>query len=482
MAGFFRLFNDPRLRWWVLGITTVLFLFAQSTRTRLTTDPAVYAAIAKTMAESGDFSALWFGDEPYYMKPPLLFWLAAIAIKIFGANAFAVTLFSRIFGLGCVWLTASLGAHLYGTRVGWAAALILTSTHLFFRGASTFRLDPALTFGILLALYGYFKGERKWGPAVFYLGVSVGLLAKGPPGLLPLLIAPVHAVLSTQSGSWLKRIVPWLAWLPLLLLPCSWWIYLYSTEGTLPFTVLYQDLLRTKGAMAPKFTGFWTIYVRGFLESYWPWLPFAVGGAWLFARDALNPLRERQQRATAALFLTWIGLVFASCAFKRAQYFRYVFMALPAISIMAASALVRFAGEKFIDRLPGGVVLLTVIAALGLACFPPAGSLREPEQYQAMAEILAYRLPAKEPVPLVKLRAGKRGPDPELSRAERAVSLFYFSRPARLASLDEVREWSSKERVTLLVRRDELRKVSGELPLEMLIMGDTHILAEVTGR
>jgi 4-amino-4-deoxy-L-arabinose transferase-like glycosyltransferase len=482
MTSFFRLFNDARMRWLVLGITAFLFLFGQSTRTRLTTDPAFSAAIAKTMADSGDFSALRFGDEPYYIKPPLLFWLAALAIKIFGPNAFAVTLFSRIFGLGCVLLTAWLGAHLYGARVGWAAALILSTTHLFFRGSATFRLDPALTFGILLALYGYFKGERKWGPAVFYLGVSIAVLAKGPPGLLPLLIAPVHAVFSAPNGSWPKQAVRWIAWSPLLLLPLSWWVYLFLTDGMSPFAALYRDLVRTKGGIKPSFAGLWTVYVRGFLETYWPWLPLALAGAWLFAREALSPLRERHRRAAAGFFLVWVGIVFASCVFKRAQYLRYVFIALPAISVMAAHALVHFAGEKFIDRLPAAVALLALIAALGLACFPPTRSLSELDQYQAIAEILDHRLGPKDAVSLVKLKAGKKGPDPELSRGERAVSLFYFGRSVQIVSLDEVREWSSKERVTLLVRRDELPKVSVELPLEMLIAGDTHILAEVAHR
>src|SRR4030095_10284946 len=119
MTSFFLLFNDARMRWLVLGITAFLFLFGQSTRTRLTTDPAFSAAIAKTMSASGDFSAWRFGDEPYYINPPLLFWLAALAIKIFGPNAFAVTLFSRIFGLGCVLLTAWLPTRRLRCGLGW---------------------------------------------------------------------------------------------------------------------------------------------------------------------------------------------------------------------------------------------------------------------------------------------------------------------------------------------------------------------------
>lgn len=479
---FFQFFSNERTRWVVLGLAAFLLLFAQSSRTRLTADPVFYAAVAKTMADSGDFSALRIGDEPYYNKPPLLFWMAAIAIKVFGPNAFAVTLGSRIFGLGCILLTAWLGSHFYGARVGWAATLILITTHLFFRGSATFRLDPALTFGILLALYGYFNGEKKWGAVVFYLGVSVGVLAKGPPGLVPLFIAPVHAVLSAEFRSWPKRVIPWLIWSPLLLLPLTWWVHLYMTDGPVPFAVLYNDLFRAKGMIAPKFTGFWAIYVVGFAQSYWPWLPFALAGTWLLARDALNPKLDRPKRATAGFLLAWVGVVFASCAFKKAQYFRYAFIALPAISVIAANAFVRFAGEKFLARLPGAVALLTLAGAVGLACFPSLGALNEPERYQAMAEIISRRLPPKVALPFVKLQPGRNDSDPELSRSEKAAALFYFDRPVQIVSLDEVLEASSRQRITLLVRTDEISKVSAAVPIEVLMAGGSHVLAEVARR
>lgn len=144
--NFFVALNTPRIRWAVLGFAAVLLLFAQSSRTKLTTDPVVYAAIAKTMADSGNYGALALklGDEPYYNKPPLLFWLSAFAIKIFGSTVFAVTLFSRIFGLACVFLTALLGSRLYDAKVGWAAGLILATTHLFFRSSATFRLESTI--------------------------------------------------------------------------------------------------------------------------------------------------------------------------------------------------------------------------------------------------------------------------------------------------------------------------------------------------
>ncbi len=423
--NFFVALNTPRIRWAVLGFAAVLLLFAQSSRTKLTTDPVVYAAIAKTMADSGNYGALKLGDEPYYNKPPLLFWLSAFAIKIFGSTVFAVTLFSRIFGLACVFLTALLGSRLYDAKVGWAAGLILATTHLFFRSSATFRLESGLTLGILLSLDGYLNGERRWGPPLFYLGTCIAVLTKGIPGFLPLLTAPMHAFLSIPLRLWYKGVVRWLLWSPLLILPVLWWIHLVKTDGEVPLNMLLADLARTKGNHLSRIAEFWTICVVGFVKTYWPWLPFAVTGLWLSIQDLRNPQRERSARASAGFLLGWIAIVFVTSALKNAQYLRYIFIALPAISIMAAVALVHITPEKLFNCFAGIVALATLLAAVGIACFA-SGVPSELTQYQTMGQILNERLPARAPVSIIKMVQDNAAP--ELALHEKARALFFFGR------------------------------------------------------
>ena len=475
--NFFVALNTPRIRWAVLGFAAVLLLFAQSSRTKLTTDPVVYAAIAKTMADSGNYGALALklGDEPYYNKPPLLFWLSAFAIKIFGSTVFAVTLFSRIFGLACVFLTALLGSRLYDAKVGWAAGLILATTHLFFRSSATFRLESGLTFGILLSLYGYLNGERRWGPPLFYLGTCIAVLTKGIPGFLPLLTAPMHAFLSIPLRLWYKGVVRWLLWSPLLILPVLWWIHLVKTDGEVPLNMLLADLARTKGNHLSRIAEFWTICVVGFVKTYWPWLPFAVTGLWLSIQDLRNPQRERSARASAGFLLGWIAIVFVTSALKNAQYLRYIFIALPAISIMAAVALVHITPEKLFNCFAGIVALATLLAAVGIACFA-SGVPSELTQYQTMGQILNERLPARSPVSIIKMVQDNAAP--ELALHEKARALFFFGRSARLVSVDEVKRAPIGDRPTLLVKANDCSRLKALLPLEVLFAGSTYCLLE----
>src|SRR5580765_6223539 len=96
----------------------------------------------------------------------------------FRATSFAATLFSRLFGMGCIILTGLLGSRLFGKNTGWFAALALVTCYTFVRGTTTLRMDSALTFGVLLAMLAYFRGEKSWGPPLFYGGVAVAVLAK----------------------------------------------------------------------------------------------------------------------------------------------------------------------------------------------------------------------------------------------------------------------------------------------------------------
>jgi len=479
-----KFFGSPRLRWWVLGLAAVLFLFAQASHTRLLTDAATYAAIARAMADSGDYLHLHLGDDPYYNKPPLQFWLAALAMRAFGPTVVAATLFSRLFALGCVFLTAWLGRRLYGVYVGWVAGLALTTSYIFFRGSSTFRLDSGLTFGILLSFCAYLSAARKWAPPVFFLGIGIAVLSKGPPGLLPLFVVPLHAGFDADRGVWNReQIIRWAAWSPLLLLPFSWWLYLFLADGMRPFHALFDDLIRAKTNRLPPWKSFWLNYIQlAFFKYYWMWLPFALLGGWMAVKEIRRPPVDGSLRASAALLLGWIGVVIASCAFKNAQYPRYVFFALPAVSILTGRGVMRLLGEKRFVWLQAAVGSLAAVSALIIACYGALEPLPDNERYYAMKEILDGRMQPRAPLAMIKLKPGPDGIGVELSRGERGTAIFFFNRKLRLMTIDEARAAAAQERLTLFLRISELDHIRSSLPLEVLFTGPSHVLAEVPRR
>src|SRR5581483_9341704 len=170
---------------------------------------------------------------------------------------------------------------------------------IFFRGSSTFRLDSGLTFGILLSFCAYLSAARKWAPPVFFLGIGIAVLSKGPPGLLPLFVVPLHAGFDADRGVWNReQIIRWAAWSPLLLLPFSWWLYLFLADGMRPFHALFDDLIRAKTNRLPPWKSFWLNYIQlAFFKYYWMWLPFALLGGWMAVKEIRRPPVDGSLRA-----------------------------------------------------------------------------------------------------------------------------------------------------------------------------------------
>jgi hypothetical protein len=104
--------------------------------------------------------------------------------------------------------------------------------------------------------------------------------------------------------------------------------------------------------------------------------------------------------------------------------------------------------------------------------------LKTNEQYYAIKQLLDGRLAPKSPVPMLKLKS-KHGGKVQLSNTEKSAAIFFFARPVKLVSVDEIRDASARERVTFLMRKDEIREISSVLPLERLFRGPDQLVAEV---
>lgn len=431
------------------------------------------------MADSGEYLTLRFGQEPNH-HGPLLFWLTAFAIKIFGATPFAATFFSRLFGLACVVLTAWLGSCLFGENVGWIGALALATNYTFFRNTTTLRMDSGLTFGVLLALAGYFRGERRWGPPLFYGGIGVAVLAKSIPGFLPLFLAPLHAMLARQFHlPWRKQSVRWLCWSPLLLVPLAWWGYLTLHYGNEVFSSILSDLKEANGVGIQRLHEFFEIYVFGFGMSYILWLPFALIGTRMALRDVFDSKTATGKRAILGLLLGWVGIVFLSGGLKPGQYERYLMPALPAISIMSAIAVVQILREGIPAWMPGTVATLTVVAAIGMTCLPVSAQFGEEQQMIAMEEILNHRLVSHSPVPIIKVRTGAHKNPQGVFWVDEGRCRFFFGRDGRATTIAEAQEAAARGRFTAIVPKIDYPVVADKLKLNPLIETSFWILAEV---
>jgi len=471
--------EDQTAQWVILISAAFLILFANSHQARLYGDALVYAGEARLIADTGEYATLRFGQELNH-HGPLLFWLTAAAIKLFGPTPFIATLFSRLFGLGCIILTGRLGSLLFGKNTGWFAALVLATCYTFVRNTTTLRMDSAVTFGVLLAMMGYFRGEKSWGPPLFFGGIVVAVLAKSLPGFLPLFLAPLHALLSGNfHRPWTKPARRWLYWSPLLLLPLAWWGYLAWQYGGQVFSTYVQDFSDFDGQAngVRRLYRFFDIYFFDFGRKFLPWIFFTAIGLGTLFRASLDSNRKRRERADAGLLLGWIVAVLIASGLKPSQYQRYLLPALPAIAIVTAVVVVRTLKDKISAWVPGTIATFAAAAAIFLSSLPITGEASSTERLLAMADVVNYRLAPGAPVPILTLRSNSDNKGFVLS-GDRGRCRFFFGREPRAMTIAEADNERRRGRLTVIVPKEAYGKLAGQLKLNALIETGVWVLAE----
>jgi 4-amino-4-deoxy-L-arabinose transferase-like glycosyltransferase len=465
-------------QWLILLAASFMVLFAGAKHSGLYGDALIYAGEARLIANSGEYATLRFGQELDH-HGPLLFWLTAGAIKGLGPTPFAATLFSRLFGIGCVVLTGWLGTYFYGRNTGWFAALALATCYTFVRNTTTLRMDSAVTFGVLLALLGYFRGDKWWGPPLFFCGIALGVLAKSLPGFLPLFLAGFHALLEANlHAPWSKQSRRWLCWAWLLLVPIAWWGYLFIRYGHEVFLVYRDDFLGPdrQPTNFRRVYLFFEIYFVDFAVKYFPWIIFTGLGLGTLFRTLRHANAERGERANAALLLAWIVVVLIAGGLKPSQYQRYLLPALPAVAIVTALAVVQILRERIPLWIPGTVAFLTVTAAISFACLPIASATKT-QRLMAMNDLLNYRLAPEAPVSILTLRPHRRDSG-FVAPGDRGRCRFFFGREPQSITIGEVNEERKRRRVTIIVPTAAFAMLAEQIPLVALIKTDVWVLAE----
>ena len=79
-------------------------------------DEGRYAEIPREMLERGDLITPMLNYVKYFEKPPLLYWLNAASLKVFGLNEFGARFPSALCGLLTVLATYIIARRLYRRR------------------------------------------------------------------------------------------------------------------------------------------------------------------------------------------------------------------------------------------------------------------------------------------------------------------------------------------------------------------------------
>lgn len=166
----------------VIAATSGIFSFGVQDN-----NEGLYATIAKEMLASGEWVVPHLNGVVYLEKPPLLYWMVAASLALFGHNEVAVRLvpvfFMGLTVLGLLRLLAQMGR----LRAGWMAAAMLVSTGGFVVMSRSLLFDVPMTACLMWALvffHAYRQRNHRRMLWLFYVCLALGVLAKGPTALV----------------------------------------------------------------------------------------------------------------------------------------------------------------------------------------------------------------------------------------------------------------------------------------------------------
>src|ERR1035441_10723149 len=118
---------------------------------------AVQAQIARTMLTSGDWVTARLDGVAYLEKSPLIYWMIAVAYKIFGMHDWAARIPVALSAMGLCWLTAAFGIWAFGRRAGFYAGLVVATCIGLFLFTRVLIPDVMLTLTIALGMWAFLR-------------------------------------------------------------------------------------------------------------------------------------------------------------------------------------------------------------------------------------------------------------------------------------------------------------------------------------
>lgn len=339
-------------------------------------DAAQYASMSAQMLREGNWLQVFDREVPYLDKPPLLFWLSACSLKVFGQSAWAYKLPSVLFALAGCWGVFKFVRLHHDGRTAHVAAWMYGSTVATLQMTNDIRCDTLLTANVVLATWATMAwlGQRQLKHLLLAaLFIGSAMLAKGPIGaVVPGLAVGGHLAITGQWRALRDRrmlLVPLI--ICALLAPMCYGLYVQHGVHGLRFFFWEQSFGRITGSNRwhDDSTGFFFLHTLLWVAA--PWTLFIVVGILTeFFGVVRRKARHPEYASLCGAVLTLIAL-----SFSHYKLPHYLFVLIPFASVIGARALLRnHARVLDLVQLLLAMLLSGLALWLSVVAFPGGGA------------------------------------------------------------------------------------------------------------
>lgn len=314
-------------------------------------DEPRYAWIARDMMETGDWVTPRLYGKPWFEKPPLSYWGAALCFRIFGVTEAAARLPSAISALLATLALAWLALRLYGAETArWLLLLLPTTvgmigfshaaaTDMPFSGMLTIAMVcAAVVLGLTRSEHTPILPRTPWLALIlfgFFLGLAV--LAKGPAAII--LCGGTVFSWALFSKRWRDafRLFHPVAVASFCLTALPW--YILCARRNPDFFRVFIIEHNFKRYLTPEFQHiqpFW-FYVPVLLVAFLPW----TAAVFWTAIEGSARITESKGITPHSLFLfSWCAFVVLFFSLSQSKLPGYILPSIPAICVIVARACV----------------------------------------------------------------------------------------------------------------------------------------------
>jgi 4-amino-4-deoxy-L-arabinose transferase-like glycosyltransferase len=358
-------------------------------------DEGRYAEIPREMVATGDWVTPRLNGLKYFEKPPLQYWMTALAYQTFDIDEWtarlwpALTAFVSILAIGCA------GWALGGPAMGLYSGLALAGMAGYVINAHVLSLDAGLAASLAVALGAFLMAQRagasaaacRNGMLVAWAAMALAMLSKGLIGLvLPGGALVFYTLLQRDFALWRRlHIGKGLALFVALAAP--WFVLVArANDEFLQFFFVHEHFQRFM-TTGHKRTGSWWYFIPLLVVGCLPWLLLLlVGIRRLVARSEVAANGFSWQRFA----LAWAAFIFAFFSASSSKLPSYILPLFPALALLTGWLLTQY-DTRTLARLcyPLTLTALLLLAATAVVDEPLLRRAVDPLQ-QPLAPIIAY--------------------------------------------------------------------------------------------